>query len=79
MKNHLYVVYNKLSKRYETVFCYPSDAFASKQCEKMKLPLDEYELCRIGSIGIEDGVVVPENPVRIVLDYSVELPTTDAE
>lgn len=75
MKNNLYTLYNKLSLRYGEVMTYPTDSFASAMISKVaanpqaKLDLSEIDVCRIGSIDIETGVITPESaPVRIEID-----------
>lgn len=72
MKNNLYTFYNKLSLRYGDVRCFPTDSFASMAIYKIaknpqsNLDLSEIEVCRIGSIDVETGVITPEvAPVRI--------------
>ena len=75
MKNNLYTLYNKLSLRYGEVMTYPTDSFASMAISKVaanpqaNLHLSEIDVCRIGSIDIETGVITPEvAPVRIEVD-----------
>ena len=77
MKNNLYTLYNKLSLRYGDVRTFPTDAFASMTISKLlsnpqsDIDLSEIEVCRVGSIDIETGVVTPETaPVRIEIDTS---------
>lgn len=77
MKNNLYTLYNKLSLRYGEVKAFPTDSFASMAFSKIasnpqsELDLSEIDVCRIGSIDIETGVVTPEvAPVRIDIDTS---------
>ena len=77
MKNNLYTIYNKLSLRYGEVMTYPTDAFASMTISKLvsnpkcELDLSEIDVCRVGSIDIETGVITPEvAPVRIEIDTS---------
>ena len=77
MKNNLYTLYNKLSLRYGEVMTYPTDSFASVSISKIasnpqaNLDLSEIDVCRIGSIDIETGVITPEvAPVRIEIDSS---------
>lgn len=72
MKNNVYVLYNTLSKRYGDVFCSPTDEFASRQIAYMfvnnssNFIRGETELCRVGTIDIENGVVdALEAPVRV--------------
>lgn len=67
MTNNLYVLYNNLSLRYGDVRVFATDGYAVAHIqpdipEKM---LPEFELCRVGSIDIETGVVQPCAPVRI--------------
>ena len=75
MKNNLYTLYNKLSLRYGEVMTYPTDAFASMAISKVasnpqaNIDLNEIDVCRVGSIDIETGVITPEvAPVRIEID-----------
>ena len=75
MKNNLYTLYNKLSLRYGEVMTYPTDSFASMAISKIaansqaNLDLSEIDVCRVGSIDIETGVITPETaPVRIEID-----------
>lgn len=77
MKNNLYTLYNKLSLRYGEVRVFPTDSFASMAISKVasdpqaNLDLSEIDVCRIGSIDIETGVITPEPaPVRIEIDTS---------
>ena len=77
MKNNLYTLYNKLSLRSGDVRTFPTDAFASMAISKLlsnphsEIDVSEIEVCRIGSIDIETGVVTPEvAPIRIDIDTS---------
>lgn len=77
MKNNLYTIYNKLSLRYGEVMTYPTDAFASMAISKIvanpkcEFNLSEIDICRVGSIDIETGVITPESaPIRIEVDTS---------
>lgn len=68
MKNYVYTIYNNLSKRYGDVMAYPSDGFAIRRVQKVLSTqgmLSESELCRVGSIDIESGVITTEPPVRL--------------
>lgn len=78
MFNYVYAIYNKLAARYESVLTFPSDSMALHRLEK-NLDKEEYELCRVGKISIESGVITPENPVRLVWSNPTELPTTEAK
>ena len=65
MKNYVYVLYNKLSGRYESVMSFPSDGMALHRLNG-NIDKSEYELCRIGSISIEDGILESCAPVRLI-------------
>lgn len=67
MTNNIYTLYNKHSQRYGSVMNFPNDDFAINEMSKGLNGIndEEYELCRIGSIDIESGVVNSESPVRI--------------
>lgn len=80
MKNNVYVLYNVLSKRYGDVFCSPTDEFAARQIAYMfannssNFIRGETELCRVGSIDIENGVVdALSAPVRIDIPNSPDI------
>lgn len=76
MKNNLYVIYNTLSKRYGDVVASPTDEYCRQVVQRglssnQDINLLEYELCRVGSIDIETGVVESFGaPIRI--DWVVE-------
>ncbi|QCS36792.1 hypothetical protein [Tortoise microvirus 104] len=78
MHNNIYIIYNVLSKRYGDVVAYPSDAFAARRLSEVYKDhpehLKEMELCRIGSVSIETGVVTPHDPIRIDLDVDPDSP-----
>lgn len=65
MKDEVYVIYNKLSNRYESVFSFPTDAVCIHHMQQGKYKRDEYDICKIGSINITDGTLSPINPVRL--------------
>lgn len=71
MKNNLYVIYNNLSKRYGDVIASPTDEYCRQVVQRgltsnKDINLLEYELCRVGSIDVETGVVESFGaPVRI--------------
>lgn len=77
MKNYVYVLFNKLSCRYESVMSFPSDSMALHRLDK-NIDKNEYELCRIGSYDISTGVLESENPVRLIWEQSTELPKIEA-
>ena len=78
MKNYVYVLYNKLSGRYESVMSFPSDGMALHRLNG-NIDKKEYELCRIGSISIEDGTLDTCAPVRLIWESdTTETPTVEA-
>lgn len=79
MKNNLYVFYNKLSHRYGDVICSPSDDYVAHQIDLMfqnpqcVVRREETELCRVGTIDIETGVVIAADaPIRIDIPNSFQ-------
>lgn len=72
MKNNLYVIYDTLSQRYGQVFSSPTDATAIRYFNGYCASVNGYqqgdsELCRCGTIGVADGVVVGSSPVRVAM------------
>lgn len=70
MTNKVYTIYNKLSQRYGEVVCFASDNMAIRRiCTSplYKASLDEIEICRVGAIDIETGVMTAESPIRIAI------------
>lgn len=69
MENQVYAFYNKLSQRYEGVFSFATDAVCINRLTNSKNPLnqEEYEVCKVGSIHLESGVVTSFPPVRLEL------------
>lgn len=68
MENKLYVVYNTLSQRYGDVTAFPSDAYALARLQPVLArqgDLSEFELCRVGSISVENGTITACPPERI--------------
>lgn len=78
MKNYVYVMFNKLSGRYESVLSFPSDGMALHRIEK-SVDKTEYDICRVGSIDISTGVIESEPPVRLMWSTEEELPKTEAQ
>ena len=78
MQNYVYVLYNTLSKRYESVMSFPSDGMALHRLSQSGIDKKEFEICRIGSISIESGVLEPCSPVRLVWENETELPVNEA-
>lgn len=70
MTNKVYTIYNKLSQRYGEVVCFASDNMAIRRiCTSplYKASLDEIEVCRVGAIDIETGIMTSEPPIRIAI------------
>lgn len=79
MKNYVYVLFNSLSGRYESVMSFPSDSMALHRLSS-NVDKKEYELCRVGSIDIESGVVEPCPPVRLIWETDNDkLPKSEAK
>lgn len=78
MKNYVYVMFNKLSGRYESVLSFPSDGMALHRLEK-GIDKDEYDICRVGSIDIATGIIESEPPVRLIWSTEETLPKTEAK
>lgn len=78
MLNNIYVVYNRLSCRYGAVVCYPTDSFAvSRVLEENPSFTRENDLCRVATISIVDGTVIPCAPVRVDFEVSSPLPVKE--
>lgn len=78
MKNYVYVLYNNLSNRYESVMSYASDGMALARLQEAKINTTEWTLCRVGSIDIENGTVEPCAPVRLIWNVVEKLPVTES-
>lgn len=79
MKNYVYVLYNKLSGRYESVMSFPSDGMALHRLNG-NIDKAEYELCRVGSVDIESGVIDSCSPVRLIWEEdNTNTPTVQAD
>lgn len=79
MKNYVYVLFNTLSKRYESVMSFPSDSMALHRLSSGGIDKKEFEICRVGSISIETGVLEAAAPVRLVWENETELPAKESE
>lgn len=74
MTNNIYTIYNKKSGRYGDVMTFPTDDFAVSQISKFNgISEDEHELCRVGTIDIETGIICSEAPVRVPFTSSVDM------
>lgn len=78
MKNYVYCIFNKLSKRYESVMSFPSDSMALHRLEK-NIDKDEYDLVRVGSVSIESGTIESCPPVFLVWEEVGDLPTKESK
>lgn len=83
MNNNVYTLFNKLSNRYGDVVSFPSDGYAVARVMEnpnFKSHANEFELCRIGSVSIETGVITPCDVVRIALpDVPDSLPVNESK
>lgn len=83
MTNNLYSIYNRLSLRYGEVTSFASDSVAVKRIafnDIYRGILDEIEICRVGKMDIETGLVTPEPaPIRIAIpeEYMPQKPKTE--
>lgn len=61
MKNQIYLLHNRLTCRFGSIFSFPTDAYAVKvltqQLNENHLSLDEYTLYNVGSYDISTGFV----------------------
>lgn len=82
MQNNIYCLYNKLSGRYGDVISFPSDGYAVARVMEnpnLKSHITEVELCRIGSVSVETGVITPCGVVRIAFpDIPEKLPVNES-
>lgn len=71
MTNNIYSIFNRLSNRYGECVSFASDSIAVKRIANNGLYrdiLDEIEVCRVGKIDIENGLVTPEAaPIRVAI------------
>lgn len=75
MKDCLYVFYNKLSNRYESVISQPTDAVLINVIQHSgKFDKEKYDVCKIGVIDITSGVVNSFSPVRLEIPSFEENP-----
>ena len=75
MKDCLYVFYNKLSNRYESVISYPTDAVIINVIQHSgKFDKEKYDVCKIGVIDITTGIVESSAPVRLEIPSFEENP-----
>lgn len=78
MKNYIYVLYNNLSNRYESVMSFPSDGMALHRLDG-NIDKKEFTLCRIGSIDIESGICESVAPIRLIWEENkTDLPKSEA-
>lgn len=66
MYNYVYILFNNLSNRYESVMSFASDSMALHRLGNSSVDKEEFSLCRVGRYNLETGVVEPEPPVRLV-------------
>ena len=85
MKNDVFVIYDTVSCRYGNVFASPNLATATlditRSVQNQKdFDLSSIELCSIGSIDVETGVLEPCAPVRhSLVAKSSAVPISDIE
>lgn len=75
MKNYIYVLFNTLSKRYESVMSFPSDSMALHRLGT-NIDIKEYTLCRVGSIDISTGSCTFEGVTQLIWS-DTDLPVSE--
>ncbi len=69
MENQIYLLFNRLTCRYGSIFSFPTDAFAVKFMQQQlldsKMSLDEHILYNVGSYDIASGKVSVSDPRSI--------------
>ncbi|QCS36050.1 hypothetical protein [Capybara microvirus Cap1_SP_106] len=75
MVNRLYTFYNKASLRYGDVFCYPTDSFCVARLKEMsgKIDFNEVDVCCVGTIDIESGIISGFPPVRVPVSIDTSI------
>lgn len=79
MKDCVYVLYNRLSCRYEAVISFPTDAVMISAMQKGKIDRSRYEVCKIGEIDLSTGILNSTPPVRIEIPDVEENPLPSSE
>lgn len=81
MVDCVYVIYNKLSNRYESVVSFATDAVMIKTMQNGKLKKDVYDVCKVGEVDLMTGCIKSEPPVRIEIPELEEepLPVSEAK
>lgn len=82
MENRVFTYYNKLTKRFNGVFEYESQELALYRIQKNQefetVIKPELELCEIGVINIENGVITPHSaPIHLNWNESEKIPITE--
>ncbi len=76
MENQIYLLFNRLTCRYGSIFSFPTDAFAVKVMQQQlldaKMSLDENILYNVGSYDIASGKVKVSDPRSIT--WNVQSP-----
>lgn len=72
MKDNIYCLFNKLSRRHGDCMTFPTHEFAkrsvSERLIQMKVDLEEFELVYCGTLDIATGIVDTCDPVRMDLE-----------
>lgn len=81
MKDCIYIFYNKLSLRYETVFSFATDAAMIATLQRGKFDRKTYEVCKIGHVDLSNGIAEFIAPERVEVPEVDEnpLPVSDVD
>lgn len=67
MENKIYLLFNKLSLRYESSLSYPTDEFAASKVSAAGVSPDEYDLVCCATYDISTGIVKPLDPYHVAI------------
>lgn len=81
MKDCIYIFYNKLTLRYESVFSFATNSAMIATMQRGKFDRKTYEVCKIGTVDLSTGVAKYQAPERIDVPEaeSDPLPVSDAD
>lgn len=85
MKDKIYLIFDRLSNRYGSVFNSATDATASRafahQIQQTKLQISDFDLCAVGELDLATGVVTAyPTPKRVDLPSHLPVvPITEFE
>lgn len=74
MKDCIYIFYNKLTLRYESVFSFATDSAMIATMQKGKFDRKTYEVCKIGTVDLATGITEYQAPERVEIPLPEENP-----